>query len=72
MPSNNIMNEPSEEQQNIIEHIKNEYNVYVEAVAGSGKSTTVLSMANQLSDKKILQLTYNSSLRLEIKAKTTD
>ena len=34
------MNEPSEEQQNIIEHIKNEYNVYVEAVAGSGKSTT--------------------------------
>lgn len=72
MPSNNIMNEPSEEQQNIIEHIKNEYNVYVEAVAGSGKSTTVLSMANQLSDKKILQLTYNSSLRLEIKAKTTE
>ena len=66
------MNEPSEEQQHIINQVKNDYNVFVEAVAGSGKSTTVLTMATQLSDKKILQLTYNSSLRLEIKAKTTE
>lgn len=60
------MNQPSEEQQNIINHIKNGTNVAVQAVAGSGKSTTVLSMAQQCDDKQILQLTYNASLRHEI------
>ncbi len=65
-----LMNTPSEEQQHIIDQIKIGKNVIVHAVAGSGKSTTVLSMSDQLKDKKILQLTYNSSLRLEIKDKT--
>jgi len=63
------MNEPSDEQQNIINQVKMGKNVIVHAVAGSGKSTTVLSMSQQLKDKNILQLTYNSSLRLEIKEK---
>ena len=61
------MNEPSEEQQIIINNIKNGYNVVVEAVAGSGKSTTILSLAQQCQDKEILQLTYNSSLRLDVR-----
>ena len=64
------MNPPSEEQQHIIDQVKAGKNVIVHAVAGSGKSTTVLSMSDQLKDKHILQLTYNSSLRLEIKEKT--
>ena len=61
------MNEPSEEQQTIINNIKNGYNVVVEAVAGSGKSTTILSLAKQFPEKEILQLTYNSSLRLDVR-----
>jgi hypothetical protein len=59
----------SEEQKVILNHIKSGYNIIVNAVAGSGKSTTVLSIAKENPDKKILQLTYNSSLRAEIKEK---
>ena len=66
------MNKPSEEQQLIIDYVKEGFNIQVQAVAGSGKSTTVLSLAKQCYDKKILQLTYNSSLRLEIKEKVKD
>ena len=57
------MNKPSEEQQNIIDNIVKGFNVMVQAVAGSGKSTTVLSLAKQNIHLEILQLTYNSSLR---------
>ena len=59
----------SEEQQTILNYIKQGYNIKVDAVAGSGKSTTVLSIAKENPDKKVLQLTYNSSLRAEIKEK---
>lgn len=59
----------SEEQQTILDYIKEGYNIKVDAVAGSGKSTTVLSIAKENPDKKVLQLTYNSSLRAEIKEK---
>ena len=64
------MNTPSEEQQMIINHIKDGKNVVVDACAGSGKSTTILNIAYQLSDKNILQLTYNSALRHEIRTKS--
>jgi hypothetical protein len=60
---------PSDEQQIIIDNIKSGGNVMVDAVAGSGKSTTILFMAEQLIHKRILQITYNSALRLEIKQK---
>lgn len=60
---------PSEEQQHIINHIKHGKNVIVNAVAGSGKSTTILSIARELPEKRILQITYNSRLRHEIKEK---
>lgn len=63
------MNTPSEEQQLVIDNLKNGYNVVCSAVAGSGKSSTVLATSKQLSDKQILQITYNASLRLEIKEK---
>lgn len=66
------MNKPSEEQQLIIDYVKQGFNIQVQAVAGSGKSTTVLSVAKQCHDKQILQLTYNSSLRLEIKEKVKE
>jgi len=61
--------QPSEEQQIIIDHIKNGKNVVVNAVAGSGKSTTIISLSRQLSEKTIFQITYNSMLRHEMKEK---
>ena len=64
------MNEPSEEQQIIINHIKNGDNAIVDACAGSGKSTTILSCALALPHKKIIQMTYNSALREDIVTKT--
>ena len=63
------MNEPSEEQQIIIDEIINGNNVIVDACAGSGKSTTILSCAIQIPHKNILQTTYNNQLRQEIKIK---
>lgn len=58
--------QPSEEQQKIIDLLLSGKNVVVNAVAGAGKSTSVLSVAANFADKQILQLTYNSSLRLEM------
>jgi len=62
----------SEEQIHIIEQIKQGKNAIVCAVAGSGKSSTVLSAAQQMPDKQFLQLTYNASLRAEIKEKVRE
>ena len=63
------MNIMSEEQFQVLEHIRSGKNVIVDAIAGSGKSTTILSVAEKLPDKQILQITYNSMLRHEIKDK---
>jgi superfamily I DNA/RNA helicase len=63
------MLQASEEQLNVINHIKNGYNISVDAVAGSGKTTTVLSLAHHIPNKCIVQLTYNSELRREVNAK---
>ena len=59
----------SEEQFQVLEYIKSGKNVIVDAIAGSGKSTTILSVAEKLAEKTILQITYNSMLRHEIKDK---
>jgi len=63
------MNKTSEEQNFIIENVKQNKNVVVDACAGSGKSTTILSTALQLSHLRFLLITYNSSLRKEMKEK---
>jgi len=57
------------EQLAVIEKLKSGVNVIVDACAGSGKSTTILSAAIAMSDSNFLQLTYNSMLRHEIKEK---
>ena len=68
-----LMNPVSAEQALIIHNIKTVgANVIVDAVAGSGKSTTILSLARALPKQKIIQLTYNSMLRCEIKQKTEE
>lgn len=59
------MNVPSDEQKHILFELEKGHNVYVQAVAGSGKTTTVFWICKHFPNKKVLQLTYNSSLRLE-------
>lgn len=60
----------SDEQSEILKNIKEGHNVIVNAVAGSGKSTTILSIAKEMPELRILQITYNSKLRKEFKDKT--
>lgn len=59
----------SEEQKSIITHLKNNQNVKVNAVAGSGKTTTCLHIARKFKDKEICLLTYNSALKIETRIK---
>ena len=56
----------SKEQSKIIKYIKKDNNVIVDSCAGTGKTTLILSVARELPDKKILQMTYNSMLRHEV------
>ena len=44
-------------------------NVMVNAVAGSGKTTTILHISEHFKSSNILVITYNSKLRLETREK---
>jgi len=66
------MHSMSEEQRCVVDYIRSGSNVAVDACAGSGKSTTILSVAKELTGKKIIQFTYNSMLRHEIKEKVRE
>lgn len=57
------------EQKKIIYHVKKGKNVVVDAVAGTGKTTVTLKIAKSNSVKKVLQLTYNKSLKHEVREK---
>lgn len=63
------MSLPSREQINIIQRVLHKQNVIVDAVAGSGKTTTVLSLAKAMPTQRILQITYNSQLKNEVRRK---
>lgn len=65
--SNYILPPPSDEQQSIINCISNGFNVVVDSVAGSGKTTSCIHLAKSQygESKRILLLTYNSKLKLE-------
>lgn len=59
------LNPPSQEQSAVVDAAKTHRGIIIiNAVAGSGKTTTALHIAKNTSDK-ILLLTYNSKLRLE-------
>jgi hypothetical protein len=64
-----ILKSASAEQQAIVDRITEGYNVCVPSVAGSGKTTTIMHIANQHSCMKILVLTYNARLRQETKTR---
>lgn len=57
---------PSSEQQKIVKKLKY-YNIVVNSVAGSGKTTTNLFIAKKYPDQNILLLTYNKKLSFETK-----
>ena len=60
----------SSEQQLFIEKALQGENILVDACIGSGKTTAIQSLCNELpSNKKVLYLTYNKLLKLDAKAK---
>ena len=56
----------SREQEIIVE---SKLNIIVDAVAGSGKTTTILHMGLNYPDKNIFQITYNNMLKREVRKK---
>ena len=60
---------PSDEQQIIIDSAIKGNNIICDSVPGSGKSSTILYIAESIPNKNILQLTFNSSLKFEIRKK---
>ena len=66
------MNPPSEEQRVILNYLPQKINIIVDACAGSGKSTTILSAAKQYPSCKFIQLTYNTLLKEEVKEKVKE
>lgn len=62
----------SDEQHVIFDHIRTGDNVLVDACAGSGKSTTILSIAKFLPDMEICMVTYNAMLCKEIRKKAEE
>lgn len=61
----------SKEQQSIVDAVGDGYNLQVDAVAGSGKTTTSLYLAKSFPQKNILLLTYNAKLKMETRQKAT-
>jgi superfamily I DNA/RNA helicase len=63
------MNKLSNEQQYILDRAKEGSNIIVDSVAGTGKTTIILSLAQQMPDKTITLITYNASLKFEVREK---
>lgn len=61
---------PSIEQRRVLDAVKAGHNVLVDAVAGSGKTTCNLHIAQSCPDKRVLLLTYNARLKLETRQRT--
>ena len=63
------LNEPSDEQKKINKLVSQKYNVIADCVAGSGKTTTILHIAKNMKNKRILLITYNAKLKIETREK---
>ena len=69
-PLEETINKPSDEQNLIINSVNN-YNIIVDAIPGSGKTTTALHIAKHYPTLRILLLTYNKKIRFETKYKAS-
>jgi hypothetical protein len=71
------MTVPSREQADIVEHVLQGMSICVEAVAGAGKTASVLMVVKAMvmaaspssAPPRVLQLTYNSQLKMEVRRK---
>ena len=63
-----ILPNPSNEQVQIIDNIR-ENDVIVNAVAGSGKTTTIFHVASKYNNKTVLSLTYSARLKADSRLK---
>ena len=63
--------EMTEEQKEIVESLSHS-NVIVNAVAGSGKTTTILFLAKAYPEKELMLITYNAKLRLETRRRCSE
>jgi hypothetical protein len=61
----------TEEQKEIVESLSRS-NVIVNAVAGSGKTTTILFLARAYPEKELMLITYNAKLRLETRRRCSE
>lgn len=59
----------SDEQCEMIERAKRGENILVDACIGSGKTTAIQVLCNELFNKKILYLTYNALLKIDAREK---
>lgn len=63
---------PSDEQQVILNHVATGINIVGDCVAGSGKTTSILLLAEAFPHKHILQITYNKALKAEVRNKSRE
>jgi hypothetical protein len=63
---------PTKEQFDISRAVVRGKSVLVDAVAGSGKTATILLIAKSVPEKRILQVTYNTALKLEVRTKVCE
>lgn len=59
----------SDEQNHFIDLVLEGKNVLVDACIGSGKTTSIQALCNEIPDKKILYLTYNMLLKIDAQSK---
>lgn len=65
-----MMYDKSEEQDDIINNLKN-HNITVNAIAGSGKTHTIINCVRSYPELSFLIITYNKALQLDTKEKLT-
>ena len=68
-PSFLTVDKLTDEQQRLITEAKKGHNILVDACIGSGKTSTVQVLCNEMKDKKILYLTYNRLLKFDAQEK---
>jgi len=61
--------ELSDEQQEFVQLAKSGRNILVDACIGSGKTTAIQVLCNEMTDRKILYLTYNALLKIDAREK---